>query len=93
MNPFPDLEQIENELLNRLYKFGGKEILEIGCGDGRTMSYYADEAKWVVGIDNDRDELIVAQKKRKMSSFVNGDAVVLPFADSSFDLVMLSWSL
>jgi len=89
---FPDPEKIEREFFGRFADFHGKRVLEIGCGDGRTMSYYADEAKWIVGIDNDRDELMTA-KKSGFPNLIHGSAATLPFADSSFDLTILSWSL
>jgi len=101
MAQFSDPEEIEREFFNRFADFHGKRVLEIGCGDGRTMSYYADEAKWIVGMDNDRDELIAARKDSRFlgesgnlkTTFIQGSAASLPFADSSFDLTILSWSL
>jgi len=99
MLPFPDPEEIEREFFSRFVDFRGKRVLEIGCGDGRTISYYVNEAKWIVGIDNDRDELIAARKEPRLlkedgvPNFIQGSAASLPFADSSFDLTILSWSL
>ncbi len=99
MSSFPDPEKTERDLFQRFVDFHGKRVLEIGCGDGRTMGYYANEAKWIVGIDNDRDELIAAQKEPRLLkedgflNFIHGDAASLPFADASFDLTILSWSL
>ncbi len=93
MLSFPDPEEIEREFFSRLVDFRGKRVLEIGCGDGRTIGYYANEAKWIVGIDNDRDELIAAYKQLGDVPFIQGSAASLPFADSSFDLTILSWSL
>jgi ubiquinone/menaquinone biosynthesis C-methylase UbiE len=99
MSLFPEPEKIEREFFNRFANFHGKRILEIGCGDGRTISYYSHEAEWIVGIDNDRDELIAARKESRplkedgILNFVHGSAATLPFADSSFDLTILSWSL
>jgi ubiquinone/menaquinone biosynthesis C-methylase UbiE len=90
---FPDSEKTEREFFNRFANFHGRRILEIGCGDGRTLSYYTDQAKWIVGMDNDRDELTVARKTFGNVPFICGDAAILPFADSSFDLTILSWSL
>jgi ubiquinone/menaquinone biosynthesis C-methylase UbiE len=101
MLSFPDPEKIECDFFNRFADFHGKRVLEIGCGDGRTLSYYVNEAKWIVGLDNDRDEMIAARKDSRFlgengnrkPSFIHGDAASLPFADSSFDLTILSWSL
>ena len=93
MSSFPEPEKIEREFFQNFVDFRGKRVLEIGCGDGRTMGYYANEAKWIVGIDNDRDELIAARKQLGDVPFIHGDAATLPFADSSFDLTILSWSL
>ena len=93
MSSFPDPEKTEGDLFQRLVDFRGKRVLEIGCGDGRTMRHYANEAQRIVGIDNDRDELTVAHKQLGDVPFVHGSAASLPFADSSFDLTILSWSL
>jgi len=93
MLSFPEPEKIEREFFNHFADIHGKRVLEIGCGDGRTMRYYASEAKWIVGIDNDRDELIAAHKEFADILLIHGSAAALPFADSSFDLTILSWSL
>lgn len=93
MLSFPDPEKIEREFFDRFAEVHGKRVLEIGCGDGRTIGYYANESKWIVGIDNDRDELIAARKQWGDVPLVQGSAATLPFADSSFDLTILSWSL
>lgn len=99
MSSFPDPEKIELDLFHRFVDFRGKRVLEIGCGDGRTIRYYMNKAQWIVGIDNDREELIAARKETRLLkedgflNFIHGSAASLPFAASSFDLTILSWSL
>ncbi len=92
MSSFPEPEKIEREFFHGFIKFNDRRILEIGCGDGRTLSYYAEAAQ-VIGLDNDRAELTIAQKDYPVVPLIHGSADSLPFADSSFDLTILSWSL
>jgi ubiquinone/menaquinone biosynthesis C-methylase UbiE len=76
----------------------GKEILEIGCGNGRLSLLLADKAKSFVGIDPDRKAIAAADKKvtknfRDKTSFEVGRSSKLRFDDDSFDIVFMGMSL
>ena len=61
-------------------------ILDVGCGTGELTRVLAEESTAeVVGCDVDTDLLEVA---REHAPTVAGDALRLPFADDSFDLVV-----
>lgn len=89
--------------------FKTKNILEIGCGDGRVLRAFAPLCKSIVGVDVNamlvehlQAELaealtIMAASDAKTSSLnVSVDemsATDLQFKDNSFDLVIFAWSL
>ncbi len=66
----------------------GKNILEIGCGDGYGAAYLAQVALKVVGIDYEEEVVLKAQNKYKAPnlSFLSMDATELQFQDNSFDI-------
>jgi SAM-dependent methyltransferase len=71
----------------------GREVLDIGCGDGLFTLEIADLARRVVGVDFSEDALVCATKGRsragpKRIRFQRADANSLPFANEEFDLVV-----
>ena len=70
----------------------GKSVLEIGCGRGGNCYYLArySEAARIVGIDVCATNLVLARQNSRLKrvEFVAGDAHRLPFAGSSFDVVL-----
>jgi SAM-dependent methyltransferase len=68
----------------------GKDVLEVGCGTGQGVGYLARQARRVVG--GDYTLPLVQQAERHQGTharFVCLDGQKLPFADASFDLVLL----
>ena len=68
----------------------GADVLDIGCSIG----WYANEAlargaRSVVGLDVSEGALAVARTVAADASFVAGNALDLPFADGSFDIVTM----
>lgn len=64
------------------------QILEIGCGRG-TISQYLERAGYsnLTLLDNSEEALELArQNVGEQATFVNGDALELPFGDGTFDL-------
>ena len=93
-----DPEKSEKKYLQRLVDFGGRRVLEVGCGEGRLTWTYARSARQVVGIDPDMDSIRVAHYDmpsdlRKMTTFACASALDLPFPHERFDIALLSWSL
>jgi ubiquinone/menaquinone biosynthesis C-methylase UbiE len=67
----------------------GRNILDLGSGEGGTSFYFSKENN-VVSFDLSILRLKRQQQSGKPShSLVNGNAVQLPFSDSSFDLIIL----
>ena len=71
---------------------GKNDFLEVGCGNGVVTGYLADSYQAnVVGIDVDREQVELARKEAGDVAgirFLEADAISLPFADTSFDLVL-----
>jgi len=54
MAKLQDPEGIEMKAVLKHLSFDGKDVLEIGCGDGRLTFKYAEMARRVVAIDPSR---------------------------------------
>ena len=68
----------------------GKRILDVGCGTGRGLAEFADEAAFAVGVDASLDMLSMASQKvagNPRTGLAHAVAQALPFADSTFDVV------
>ncbi len=69
--------------------FENKEILEVGCGTGKITQMIVQRKAHVTALDiSERLAQTVARKYNCQG--VPGDACVLPFEDTSFDLVISS---
>ncbi len=93
-----DPEQEEIKAVNRHVSFISKDVLEIGCGDGRVSKKYWSEPRSLVGIDPESDALESARKLlpkslAKKVEFQVGKAEKLELDDGSFDIVFFTWSL
>lgn len=93
-----DPEGIEIEVTKKHVSFDNKDILEVGCGDGRLTVQYAPSAKSVMAIDPNSRAISSAKKRSTKGlaaklSFRVGTGEELTFPDESFDLVFFTWSL
>ena len=95
-----DPENSETRALFELVEFGGKCVLEIGCGDGRLTWRYADRAEHVTAIEPAAKQMALAIEQvpehlQQRIEFHNitfeGFAAIT--APSTYDIVILSWSL
>lgn len=68
----------------------GKAVLDVGCGDGTYAIEAAKRGATATGIDRAPDMIAAARARGVVSDarFVEGDALALPFADESFDLLV-----
>lgn len=69
---------------------GGKDVLEVACGAGIGLGYLARRARAVVG--GDYDEVLLGYARAHYGNAIGLlrlDAQALPFADRSFDVVIL----
>lgn len=80
------------ELLRQCSPIAGKQVLDVGCGDGFFSVAIARAGGVVTGIDTD-EEMVSAAKANAARegvsvSFSSADAQSLPFQDTTFDLVV-----
>ena len=93
-----DPEGVETAVIHELVDFRGKDVLELGAGDGRLTWRYADRARSVLAIEP--KELLVEQARaalppalRGRVTFRVGDATTDPLPVGAFDAVVFSRSL
>lgn len=77
--------------------FGGKTVVDIGCGAGGKSLYYAScGAKEVIGVEILKKYRAEAEELAKELSladkfrFICADAAALPFADGSIDTIIMN---
>jgi ubiquinone/menaquinone biosynthesis C-methylase UbiE len=70
-----------------------KEVLEIGCGDGRITSFLKGEAHTLIAIDSDAQSIKKASSKLSGVEFRVGCGESLDFPDNRFDLILFTLSL
>jgi demethylmenaquinone methyltransferase/2-methoxy-6-polyprenyl-1,4-benzoquinol methylase len=69
-------------------------VLDVACGTGDlSIEIFERTEADVVGVDFCRPMLELARQKTRRISFVEGDALRLPFADRTFDLVTIGFGL
>jgi ubiquinone/menaquinone biosynthesis C-methylase UbiE len=93
-----DPERNETKYLHQFADFTSRRVLEVGCGEGRMTWQYAQGTQLTIGIDPDRDALRVATVDRPSDLqnkilFACAESQSLPFANKTFDLAVLAWSL
>jgi ubiquinone/menaquinone biosynthesis C-methylase UbiE len=67
------------------------KVLDVGCGDGRSIFDIISITKNVIGIDHDKNAILDAKKnfsKYPSVAFVKEDATNLSFKDEEFDSVI-----
>lgn len=81
-----------------------EEVLDVACGTGDLTRAFAHAgARTVTGLDFTPEMLDIARRKRSKSasartaevkiSYVEGDAMALPFEDASFDVVSIAFGI
>jgi 2-polyprenyl-3-methyl-5-hydroxy-6-metoxy-1,4-benzoquinol methylase len=93
-----DPEQVETGVIHDLIDFAGKDVLEVGCGNGRLTWRFADRARSVLGLDPDAAAIGEAraglpERLRATVAFREGDITAAELPAAAFDVVVLSWSL
>jgi ubiquinone/menaquinone biosynthesis C-methylase UbiE len=89
-----DPEDLELEQINRMVNLKGKEVLEIGCGVGR-VTFKLRDYKKLTAIDMEESFINFCKKKNKDKKieFIKAEAGSMPFEDSSFDVILATWSV
>ncbi|MBK8445357.1 MAG: demethylmenaquinone methyltransferase [Micropruina sp.] len=71
----------------------GEKILDLAAGTGTSSRPFADAGALVVAADLSLGMLQVGAERQPGLTFVNADALSLPFADAAFDAVTISFGL
>lgn len=80
-------------LLDLLRPKWGESVLHVGCAAGETMRMLADAGTHVAGIDSSPVDLRETRHRLGPFWLTQGEATALPFADESFDVVILDGCL
>ena len=86
----------ECRTLDKILKFAdiqGKEVLEIGCGDGRITSQLVSKAKRLVAIDPDAESIAEATIHVRGGDVRIGSGEHLEFPSACFDVILFTLSL
>lgn len=78
-------EQEFSVLLKLFTPNKGQTLLDVGCGTGYFSQRFNQFGMQVTGIDPDPAMLKYAQDKNNQITYIEGDALNLPFSDNSFD--------
>ena len=71
----------------------GTRVLDVGTGTGVAAEAAARQGAWAVGVDRSTGMVSVGRRSRPDLRLVAGDAIDLPFASRSFDVVVSSFVL
>ena len=93
-----DPEGSEVRVLNRLCILRGRDVLEIGAGNGRLTWRYADRAASVVGLEPDeelveRAKAATADTLRDRVDFRHANCATVDLPEAGFDVALFSWSI
>jgi ubiquinone/menaquinone biosynthesis C-methylase UbiE len=93
-----DPEGNETRVLHELIDFHQRDILEVGCGDGRLTWRYAGRTRSVLALDPnaERVEQAIASTPAALKTVVTfqvADIAQASLPQEAFDVVILSWSL
>lgn len=88
-----DKEELEKQMLEAYTDLQDREVLEIGCGDGRITRWLAPKAKRYIAIDPDKRSIDDARSSVQGVDFIVGSGENLEFENKSFDVVIFTLSL
>ena len=93
-----DPEGAETKVIYDLVDFRARNMLEIGCGNGRLTWRFADQAASVLAIDPKESEIAVANERipdtlKSRVSFKTADIRTVELPENAFDAAVISWSL
>ena len=85
----------ELALIGRVADVAGRDVLDIGCGDGRTSRRLAGRGATVLGVDPDEAAIARARAAGPGGAcrFRAADVLELALPPTTFDLVVFSRSL
>ena len=77
----------EKKFLKR-HIIANSKVLEVGCGEGRSLRYIQDITQKITGIDNDPKAIGDAKGNIKNGKFLIVDGKRLPFENNLFDFIL-----
>jgi len=93
---YPDPRR-ESRLIERHVRLGARNVLEVGCGNGRLTLEYAGQARRVVAIEPNREMVREARARARARGIKNVRFLTRPaqtgIRGGPFDVVLFSWSL
>jgi ubiquinone/menaquinone biosynthesis C-methylase UbiE len=93
-----DAEGAEPAAILEVVDLARKDVLDVGCGDGRLTRFAAELAAYVYAFDPKADEIakareaISAEARQRVRFAVHG-AEALDVERERFDLALCGWSL
>jgi ubiquinone/menaquinone biosynthesis C-methylase UbiE len=87
-----DIEQREAQTIRKCIGLTGKDVLEVGCGDGRVPAML-EKARSMIAIDPNKDSISETMLDHPSVDFRVGNGEDLDFGDEKFDIVVFSLSL
>ncbi len=88
-----DTEQITRQRIESVIDLSDKQVLEIGCGNGRVTAMLVDRVQSIVGVDPDQARIAEAGERLPGIDLRVGSGQSLDFPEQSFDLVLFTLSL
>lgn len=98
MGVLMDPEQEETRVIHELVDFAGKDVLDVGSGDGRLTWRFAEHARSVLGLDPDAVSVEQARAGtpghlRRRVDFQVADITAAQLPRAAYEVAVLSWSL
>jgi predicted RNA methylase len=93
-----DPEGEETRVVHALVDFGDKDVIQVGCGDGRVTWRFPGDPRSVLAIDPKPEAVEAARAAcppalRERVTFAIGDITTMALPAGGFDVAVLSWSL
>ena len=91
-------EEVETRVIHDLFDFVGKDVLEIGCGEGRMTWRFADVAASVLAFDPDDSAIATAREQtpdglKSKLSFRVADTTNIKLTQGAYDVAVFPWSI
>ena len=87
-----ELEPVADALVGMAAPIAGERVLDVACGTGNAALLAAARGADAVGVDSSERLVAVARQRAAeaglVAEFLVGDALALPVADASFDVVL-----
>ncbi len=101
----PEVYELENRAVDRagaitslmwsLAPWGGRDLLDVGCGTGFHLPLFAETARFVTGVEPHPDLAAIARRRVRRLEHVNvlrGSAEALPLPTESVDVMHARWA-